>query len=169
MTRLILIRHAKSGWGNPMADDHDRVLTDRGHRASAAIGKWLVENGYLPDITLSSDAARTIETAQGLIAAFDPAPPVELHPMLYHASPDTILEMVTRQTADCIAVIAHNPGIGMLANGLVGAPPAHRRFNDYPTCATTIIDFDGPIRPGSGTCMDFVVPRDLTDKRPPPK
>jgi phosphohistidine phosphatase len=39
----------------------------------------------------------------------------------------------------------------------------HRRFDDYPTCATTVIDFDDAdwLKPGKGTATDFVVPRDL--------
>jgi phosphohistidine phosphatase len=85
--------------------------------------------------------------------------------MLYHAAPDTIMDLLQRETADTVAVIAHNPAIGMLANALVKTPPDHHRFSDYPTCATTVIDFAvdawSEVRRRSGTCQDFVVPRDL--------
>jgi phosphohistidine phosphatase len=64
-----------------------------------------------------------------------------------------------------VAVIGHNPGIGMLANSLVKQAPAHHRFSDYPTCATSVIDFDltswSEVKHQSGTCTDFIVPRDL--------
>jgi len=161
MTRLILIRHGKSSWDDPFGDDHARVLNARGKAASQAIGHWLVRNGYDPEVVLVSDAARTVETARYVVAAQPNAPQVIFMPQLYHAAPDTILEAIQRQTAKTIAVIGHNPGIGMLANGLVATAPKHPRFSDYPTCAATVIDFDGPIGPGLGRCVDFIVPRDL--------
>ena len=163
--RLILIRHAKSSWSDPFADDHARVLNKRGRASAMAIGKWLAEQGYTPDIVLCSDAARTQETAELVLSAFTPQPQRKLSGQLYHASPDAILDLVQRQPAQTVAVIGHNPGIGMLANGLVTSAPAHRRFSDYPTCATAVIDFerDGwrDIQPRMGQCEAFVVPRDL--------
>lgn len=161
MTRLILIRHAKSGWDDPFADDHARVLTKRGRGAAGAVGRWLAQTGYVPQLILCSDAARTMETCDHLTAGMGQLPPVRPHSMLYHASPDTILEQISREEAQTIAVIAHNPGIGMLADALVRQRPAHHRFLDYPTCATSVIDFEGPIAIGHGTLVDFVVPKDL--------
>lgn len=160
--RLILIRHAKSGWDDPMADDHERVLTRRGEKAAIAIGRWLQRMGYVPDRILSSDATRTRQTAAHISLGLDPAPPLTFAPALYHAAPDTIFDLVQSETGST-AVIGHNPGIAMLAHGLVRARPKHDRFSDYPTCATTVIDFADAIVPGTGHCIDFIVPRDLTD------
>lgn len=163
--RLILIRHAKSSWSDPFADDHARVLNKRGRASAKAVGNWMAENGYLPQVVLCSDAARTKETAELLLAPLSPAPVLKLTSSIYHAAPNTILDLTAKESAKVIAVIGHNPGIGMLANALVSKPPAHHRFGDYPTCATTIIDFDelaeGGIVLGTGQCTDFVVPRDL--------
>ncbi len=159
--RLILIRHAKSSWDDPFGDDHDRVLNKRGRDAARAIGTWLQAKGYAPDRVLVSDAKRTLETADLILPCLDHNPDVDYLPTLYHAAPDTVLDLAQRRTEPCIAVIAHNPGIGMLARALAIKAPNHRRFDDYPTCATTVIDFDGPIAIGSGTVVDFVVPRDL--------
>ncbi len=155
--RLILIRHAKSSWDNPYGDDHARVLNKRGRASAKALGAWLVEQGYVPDVLLCSDAARTQETAALALPDHKPV----LLARLYHAAPQTILDMVSKQTARCVAVIGHNPGIGMLANALVQTPPPHHRFGDYPTCATTVIDFDDGVKQGQGRCRAFVVPRDL--------
>lgn len=155
--RLILIRHAKSSWSDPFSDDHARVLNDRGRASAKAIGVWLRDQGFIPDVVLCSDAARTQETAELAL----PDAKLALSARLYHAAPDTILDLVRRQTAQTIAVIGHNPGIGMLANALVKTTPQHHRFSDYPTCATTVIDFDDAVKPKAGTCVAFVVPRDL--------
>lgn len=163
--RLILIRHAKSSWSDPFADDHARVLNKRGRASAEAIGAWLADNGYVPDSVLCSDASRTKETADLILPALSPQPKLRLSGMLYHAAPDTILDLVRRDHADSVAVIAHNPSIGLLANALVGTPPDHRRFSDYPTCATTVIDFATDtwttVDRRGGKCVDFVVPRDL--------
>ena len=163
--RLILIRHAKSSWSDPFSDDHERVLNNRGQASASAIGTWMAQEGYLPDIVLCSDAARTQETMELILAALPKQPKWQLSGRIYHAAPDTILDMIQKQTAKTVAVIGHNPGIGMLANALVASAPTHHRFNDYPTCATTVIDFESDdwrnIQPRTGQHKAFVVPRDL--------
>ena len=163
--RLILIRHAKSSWSDPFADDHTRVLNKRGQASAVAMGKWLSEHQYLPSAVLCSDAARTQETAGLILPALPAQPKLKLSGMLYHAAPDTILDLIKRETADTVAVIAHNPSIGMLANALVSTPPDHHRFSAYPTCATPVLDFAidhwTSITPQTGTCVNYVVPRDL--------
>ena len=163
--RLILIRHGKSSWDDPYGDDHARVLNERGRTSATAIGEWMAQEGYLPNILLCSDAARTQETARLVLTSLAPQPKLQLSGRIYHASPDTILDLIHQQTVQTVAVIGHNPGIGMLANALVKTAPKHHRFSDYPTCASTVIDFDvsswGQVKPRSGTCAAFVVPRDL--------
>ena len=163
--RLILIRHAKSSWGDPFADDHARVLNNRGRTSAKAIGEWLAQAGHVPDLVLCSDAARTRETAERIILAFAARPRLQFSGRLYHAAPDTIFDLIRKQTTSHLAVIGHNPGIGMAANALVATPPDHHRFSDYPTCATTVIDFAmtswGDLKPGWGQVVDFTVPRDL--------
>ncbi|MDP5359201.1 MAG: histidine phosphatase family protein [Paracoccaceae bacterium] len=163
--RLILIRHAKSSWDDPFSDDHARVLNKRGHTSAKAIGAWLAVQDYVPEVLLCSDATRTQETAEHILASLTPSPQLRLSKMLYHAAPNTILDIIRKETAKTISVIGHNPGIGMLANMLVAKAPAHNRFSDYPTCATTIIDFEAEawsdVERGAGTCKAFVVPRDL--------
>lgn len=163
--RLILIRHGKSSWDDPFGDDHARVLNKRGRASAEAIGQWMGNAGYLPETVLCSDAARTQETAELVLASLNPKPALQLSGQIYHAAPDTILELLRKQTASTIAVIGHNPGIGMLASALVKTPPDHHRFSDYPTCASTVLDFEvgawADIRPKTGLYKAFVVPRDL--------
>ncbi len=162
--RLILIRHAKSSWGDLNALDHERTLNERGRRSAPAIGEWLKNRSYLPDQVLCSDAVRTRETLS-LIAPYWDTPQVSFLPSLYLATAHAMLNDLHRATAKTVAIIGHNPGIGSLAAGLLHTRPAHPRFTAYPTCATTIIDFPHDTWPevaaASGVCVDFVVPRDL--------
>ncbi len=159
--RLILIRHAKSSWEHP-GPDFDRPLNSRGQKSAPLIGSWLRDNGYLPDAVLSSSAKRTRQTRDGL--GFDV--PARFERSLYLADPDTMLEELKRETADVVLMLGHNPGIAAFAEMLVAQPPQHARFFDYPTCATTVIDFDiddwGGLRLETGKVKSFVIPRELT-------
>ena len=161
-TRVILIRHAKSSWDDPMADDHARVLNARGRSAADRMGRWLAARGFVPAVALVSDAARTRETAARLWPDTTQGPDIHFDPSLYHAAPDTMLARLQEQEASSLALVGHNPGMALLARGLVAEAPAHARFADYPTCAVCVIDFSDAIRPLGGRCISFVVPDDLT-------
>ncbi|MFU8824946.1 SixA phosphatase family protein [Yoonia sp.] len=163
---LILIRHAKSSWDDMFSDDHARVLNARGRAAAPSIGAWMATRGYIPQVVLCSDAARTRETAGLILPHLSPQPELRVSSDLYHASPDTMLAEISKQTSPVLALIGHNPGIALLANGLLKRRPSHPRFADYPTCATTVITFDADswrdAAPNTGTCKDFIMPGDLT-------
>jgi len=161
--RLILIRHAKSGWDNIYADDHARTLTDSGKAASKAIGQWLAANDFVPDLILTSDATRALQTTTLIKKGLGMAIPTHEIGLLYHAAPDTLREVASKHSDQTIAIVGHNPGIGMAANLLVTYAPDHHRFNDYPTAATTVIDFpaDAWMHPGKGTATAFTTPKDL--------
>ena len=42
MKRLILTRHAKSAWDDPLTPDHDRPLNERGKAAAARIDRMMI-------------------------------------------------------------------------------------------------------------------------------
>lgn len=162
--RLILMRHAKSGWDDPLLPDHDRPLTPRGVQAATRMGVWLADEGYLPDEALISSALRTRETWAGVAAALPDCPAAEV-PALYHASPEIILRVLRTARGAALLLLGHNPGIAEAARLLLSHAPAHTRFADYPTGAMLIADFDLPdwtaLRFGTGRAVDFTVPRDL--------
>lgn len=161
--RLILMRHAKSSWGDPAQPDHARALNDRGQRSAAALGDWLRARGYMPDQVFSSSSVRTRETFDRL--GIDA--PTQFFEALYHASPATLLKTLRAATGQTVLMLGHNPGIAAFARSLVATPPAHERFDDYPTGATLIADFAiqawDTLTPGIGQTVDFIVPRALTD------
>ena len=89
MKELILLRHAKSSWADENAPDFDRKLSPRGRKAATAIGAWLAENGFQPEVVLSSSARRTRETVAGL-GAIAEAAEVVYEEALYLAEPEAI-------------------------------------------------------------------------------
>ena len=162
--RLTLMRHAKSDWDDPMLDDHDRILNKRGRASADALGTWLKAQDLVPERALVSSAVRTRETFRRLML---PCPVTHL-PELYHASPDGMLEVLRTVPERNILLVGHNPGIGLLALGLAGNRPEHPRFRDYPTGATTVLEFDGDswrdLVPLGGTVTRFIIPRELVEQ-----
>jgi len=161
--RLTLIRHAKSSWSDHYADDHGRGLSDRGITSAKALGAWIAQKGYIPDLILCSDAMRTVQTTTLLLEGMEAEVDVKEISTLYLAAPQTIIDITAATQGSNVALVGHNPGIGMAADMLLSAPPEHGRFADYPTGATTVIDFpdDQWCKPNTGTATAFAVPREI--------
>lgn len=163
--KLILTRHAKSAWDDPLIEDHDRVLNTRGQRSAGLIGDWLAARGHAADHALCSSAARAQETMERILPCLRTAPKVTLEPRLYLASPDTLVRHIRRQSAGVLWMIGHNPGMGDLAIALTKTMSRHPDFSRYPTAATTVFEFDietwRDLRLGTGRIADFIVPREL--------
>lgn len=163
MKRLILMRHAKSDWSGGPSSDHDRPLNPRGRKAATELGKWLRTDGLMPDQVLSSSSMRTKETYVRLDLPTD----TDVHYLrpLYLASADVILNTLRSATGSTVLMIGHNPGIGMMAEGVLGTLPDHPQFLQYPTGATLVADFDVTqwvqADWGKANARHFVVPRDL--------
>lgn len=164
--KLILIRHAKSSWDDPFGDDHGRILNERGRAAAPAMAQWMAAQGHLPDQVLCSDAARTKETLALMLPIWGAAPDIQYQNRLYHAAPYTLLDALNKASGRCVALVAHNPGIGGMACGILKSRPEHPRYADYPTCATAVIGFDveawAQVTPGTGRILDFAIPADVT-------
>lgn len=165
MKRLILTRHAKSAWDDPLMPDHDRPLNERGKAAAADLGQWLASRGYVPEKVLCSDSVRTQATWAGLAPALPGTPVLELKPALYHAGPDVMLAVLQHAKADVVMMIGHNPGIAEFAARLVKQAPLNPEFTRYPTGATLVVDFVAEswadVGFGVGVTVDFVIPKEI--------
>lgn len=126
--RLALVRHAKSDWGDPALDDHDRPLNERGLRDAPTMALRLAETGFRPDIILSSTALRARTTAEAFGSAL--RVPVSLDPELYGAPAGVLLGAAAATGAWSVMVVAHDPGMSVLAARLSGD-----RIEHMPTCA----------------------------------
>jgi phosphohistidine phosphatase len=168
---VLLLRHAKSGWGQPGLDDHERPLNRRGERAADAMADHIVRNSPRPDLILCSTAARTRQTLAPLVHRLTaPAPPIALEKSLYLASEETLLDRLRALPEDVrtVLLIGHNEGIGELAGALAGRGPLaemgalHEKF---PTGAlATLRAPDGlwsDLATGAAELVAFVRPRDL--------
>jgi phosphohistidine phosphatase len=171
--RLMLLRHAKSDW--PDVSDHARPLAKRGRHDAPAVGRWLREHGYLPDVVVCSTARRTRQTWELVAPELGGSPSVTFEPRAYEASALTLLylakELSSRYRAALL--IGHNPAISDLANSLAGRlagslagrpaeddappPPAIR----FPTAAVAVLEFTGDwpaLTPGQARLIAFTAP-----------
>lgn len=113
MRQLLILRHAKSDWGNSSLDDWERPLNERGERDAPRVGKWLREQSIVPDLIVTSDAMRARTTAQAVAKAAGYTREVVLEPTLYLAPPDAILDIVCGLPDDAASamIVGHNPGL----------------------------------------------------------
>ena len=135
MIRLVLVRHAKSDWGDPTLDDHDRPLNDRGIRDAPRMARKLAETDFRPEVILSSTALRARTTAEAFAAEFGVA--VDLEAELYGAPGRILLSTAAASGARRVIVVAHDPGMTGLAAQLSGGEIAH-----MPTCAVATFTWD---------------------------
>lgn len=182
MKTVILLRHAKSSWSDPDLDDHDRPLNGRGKAAAPVIARWLERTGYMPDRVVCSSSKRTRQTLKRMRAVLPGLPEATVEPKLYHAEPRLMFEILSTQpdSADCVLVIGHQPGLSAFARHLVNGrirPGCGRAFEHFPTAAAAVLTLPvaqwGELSPHSADFVDFAVPRELmsddaivfTDKR----
>jgi phosphohistidine phosphatase len=142
----MLLRHAKSDW--PDLPDRDRPLAKRGKRDAPVVGRWLHDQGYLPEIVICSAAVRTRETWDLVAPELGGSPSVTFEPRAYAASALTLLYLVRELPAGCHAalLIGHNPGVSELASTLIEAngddAPGSPGLR-FPTAAVAVLEFSG--------------------------
>lgn len=114
MTReLILLRHGKSDWSQPLSD-YKRPIKKRGFRESARIGRWLDSHDLVPDTILSSPAQRARETAETVAGEMAFATKgIIWNESVYMADVSELLDAIAVVPDSCqrLLVVGHNPGL----------------------------------------------------------
>lgn len=138
MKTLLLLRHAKSSWKYPDLADHDRPLNKRGKQAAPRIGQLLRDENLLPDLILSSTAARAQTTARKVAKASGYAGDIRVTRELYEAGPETYLELLRAVADDYtrVLVVGHNPDLEMLLEQLTD------EAETLPTAALALVELD---------------------------
>ncbi len=169
--KLTLLRHAKSGWDDPVARDFDRPLNARGKRAALRIGEYLREHDLRYDHIVASPAIRVVETIEHLAEAVGETIAPAWDKRVYLASAVSLLDVV--QEADdryeSLLLVGHNPGLEDLVLMMVPDKPGDTARDQieekFPTAAIVEISFPvdrwEDVKPNSGALSLFVRPRDL--------
>ena len=123
MKRLLILRHAKSDWGDSSLDDWERPLNPRGLRDAPGVGSLLREQSLVPDLIVTSDAVRARTTANLVAKAAGYDREMVVDPRLYLAKPDDVLEVLCSlpdDSASTVMIVGHNPGLEDLIVTLTG-------------------------------------------------
>lgn len=162
MQRLILMRHARAEPG-ATGGDRARALSAEGRRDAVLMGRALAERGFRPDLALVSDAQRTRQTWDLAHEALGDVE-VRIEPALYNASPDILRHAVeaAEDQAGCLLVLAHNPGVHLLALDYLiesaASPALQERLAGFPPGAAAVFSVDVAGRP---TYEGFLTPDGL--------
>jgi len=170
MKTLTLLRHAKSGWDDPVARDFDRALNPRGKRAAVHIGQYMRDQGLEFDHVIASPAVRVVQTLEHAATGFGELITPDWERRIYLASAATLLDLVSALPVDAqrVLMVGHNPGLEDLVLMLV--PHADAGLRDevevkFPTASLAELQFDCADWSGVGsqaaTLSRFVRPRDL--------
>ena len=155
MQRLILMRHAEAERAAGSGRDRDRVLSSRGRIDAAAMGRALAARGMRPDLAVVSPAARTLQTWDLLHDAFGDVQ-VRADEPLYNGGSDILRRFVeaAEDEAGCLMVVAHNPGVHLLAMEYMGNPRGDRP-NSSPVSAYSRSNF-ATLQPRSARSLGWV-------------
>ena len=161
MTILTPIRHAKASWTFEGLEDWARPLSRRGMKDCLAVSEVIAGRLPVPDLILTSDAARTIQTCELLLDGLPVAASRVRHlHELYLATDKKILELLEehRQGCEHVVVVAHNPGLTDLYNRIVAEP-----IDNMPTLAVASIEMPDnrwtSVAPGTGRLLDYFTPK----------
>ena len=158
---LVMIRHAKSSWANPLQSDFERPLNERGLQDAPAMGEKLKSLHIIPDLIISSTAKRTRQTAKRIAKAvgYD-VDKIKWEEKLYHCI-SSVFDEVIYEISDkvkTVFIVAHNPGItefvnhlspdfsidNMPTSGIVGAHVETKEWNSFSISKRKVFLFEYP-------------------------
>ena len=141
MKQLILVRHAKSEWGDEGLKDIDRPLNERGYKDAYILSEWFFNNHEVPKQFISSDATRALSTAFIFARSLNyPTNEVIIEPRIYESNEKTLKDIVSKidNSLEYVIVFGHNPGITNFVNELNDGLD----FDNIPTCGIISLMFD---------------------------
>jgi phosphohistidine phosphatase len=165
---LIILRHAKSDWGDPQLSDLDRPLNARGRAAAEAVGSELKRRGLGFDHVIASPAIRVRQTLDHLREGYGDFPEPRFIAELYQASLETLLDCITQAPDEysSLLLVGHNPGLQQLVLKLTPNDVSGLRsrvIEGYPTAAAAVIRSGGASwsELDGGEFADLIIPREL--------
>lgn len=168
MRQLLILRHAKSSWGDAKLADFDRPLSGRGLKTAPLMGRELARRRWLPDLALVSPALRTRDTWRLVAQELPKHLPAEFAEELYEAAAGAILARVRQAKAKNLLLVGHNPGLQTFALRIAGAGSDEGVFKKieakFPTAALARFTVKGDwanLEFGGAQLTHFVRPKDL--------
>jgi phosphohistidine phosphatase len=158
---IVMIRHAKSSWANPLQSDFERPLNDRGEHDAPMMGERLKKMKLNPDLIIASTAKRAKQTAKKIAKTIGyDEEKIQWEEKLYHCIPSVFEEIIYEidDKIETVFIVAHNPGISSFVNqlspefsidtmptcGVVAAKIDTLHWSDYDLARKTVFLFEYP-------------------------
>ncbi|MEE4175937.1 MAG: histidine phosphatase family protein [Bacteroides sp.] len=139
MKTIYLVRHGKSSWQHPGQKDHERPLLEAGIERTKKVVAFLLAKGVKPEMIISSDAVRALETARLLAEGLGvSAEKIRQEREIYLGTEDNLLDLVFSlpDETESVMLVGHNPVMTGFAQMLQA-----RLADDLPTSAVVSITF----------------------------
>lgn len=126
MKTLVICRHAKSDWPSDVSDI-DRPLKERGIQNADFLGGLLADQGFMPDLIISSPANRALSTARLVAKKLGYSRrEIQVEPSVYYEGSGSLLQLVRDlpQKLDTVMIFGHNPTMESVVREIlqIGAP-----------------------------------------------
>ena len=145
---LLVIRHADAAPAEAGADDETRPLTGRGKRVMKRVARGLVTLVPEIDLLASSPLKRAVQTGKIVRSAFGDPPREELEALAPTGSREDVLAWLQdRSDPETVAIVGHEPHLGLLTSWLLAAPLNH--FMEFKKGGACLITW--PDHPTAGT------------------
>lgn len=164
MKTIFLLRHAQAG-SSDTGSDFDRPLTPQGLADAGALGRYIEQKNYKPEIVLCSAAKRTQETFKTLGIDAN----AQFMDEIYHAGRGELFAMLQKldNEAQSAMIVGHNPVIYALAGLLASSGPdslMNRLTQGYQPATLSVIESPcddwAKLHPDENTLIDLASPID---------
>lgn len=162
MKKLVLVRHGKAEPWAYTEKDRPRKLISRGIKNAEFMSEMIKEQGISADIIISSDAERSIKTAEIFADTLGTSKDnlKQLHWLYEDVVTDDFVQLLQSidDSKETIFIFGHNPWISTVAHNLTS------NFSQVlPTCAFAVIEFPAKswkeVEARSGTAVQFEYPK----------
>ncbi|MCG3210617.1 MAG: hypothetical protein FOGNACKC_04248 [Anaerolineae bacterium] len=168
MKTVLLLRHAKSDWGEAGLADFDRPLATRGEKDAPLMGQVLAKFDYMPDQIISSPAKRARQTSQLVAKACGYQPEIDWADSFYGGGSEDLIGALRRlpDSVERPLLVGHNPTLEeTVADMLVGPDASWQESMSIKLPTAGLVCLDLPITewrelvPGQAVLRWFLIPR----------
>ena len=168
MKTVLILRHAKSDWGQPGLADFDRPLNKRGFKDAPRMGEVLALYDLVPDRIIASPAKRAKQTAELVAGACGYKQSIQWAQNFYGGNSGDLI-MALQGLPDPVEramLVGHNPTMEETASDLLAGESdgwGSKLAIRMPTAALLCIDVNvvdwAALQPGDGILRWYLIPR----------
>jgi phosphohistidine phosphatase len=168
MKTVLLLRHAKSSWGDLNLADFERPLAKRGKKDAPRLGQVLATFELVPDLIVSSPAVRAKQTAELVAETSGYQGSIEWHHGFYGGGSADMISAMQRlpNKIGCVMLVGHNPTLEETVATLITGhlTELHENYSiKIPTGGLVCLEIQimdwTNLQPGDAVLQWFLIPR----------